>query len=156
MSHTTRPGKPEDRDRILSLLPRLADYELPDRRTSEMFWSDDAELVRSWAGGGAPDTHIRVAVDDADVAVAVGIITIGPDKFSREPCAHLEVIVVAPEADGQGLGRILIDELCGLSIELGATIMSLHVLGQNERARHIYRQLGFSEEMIRAVKFLDP
>ena len=32
--------------------------------------------------------------------------------------------------------------------------MSLHVLGNNERARYIYRTLGYDEEMIRAVKFL--
>ncbi len=152
---TTRAARSDDLDPILELLPRLADYPLPNRRESEMFWRDDAALVAKWARGDAPDTHVRVAVDDHDHPVGTAIISLRDDMFSKERCAHLEVVVVAPEADGKGLGRTLIDEVEHVARDHGATIMSLHVLGNNARARHVYDELGFDEEMIRAVKFLD-
>ena len=121
-----------------------------------MFWSSDAELVERWASGAAPETHVRVGVDHSDAPIAVGMITIGSDTFSKAVCAHLEVIVLHAVADGSGLGRNIIGELEDDARSLGATIMSLHVLGNNTRARHVYQKLGFDEELIRAVKFLQP
>ncbi len=119
-----------------------------------MFWSDDAELVRRWSTGEAPDTFLRVAVDVEDSPVAVGVVSLREDLFSKDLCAHLEVVVVAEVADGSGIGRRLIAELELESRERGAVLMTLHVLGNNQRARYIYSTLGYDEEMIRAVKFL--
>jgi len=36
----------------------------------------------------------------------------------------------------------------------GAATMSLNVLGNNSRARHVYQKLGYTEEMIHCVRFL--
>lgn len=151
---TTREAEPDDAPAILDLLPRLADYELPEGRRSEMFWADDADLIQSWAEGEAEGVHLSVGDDAEGQIVGAAMITIGPDKFSGEACAHLEVVVIAPAADGSGLGRQLISDMEERARSLGATIMSLHVMGNNGRARHVYQELGFSEEMIRAVKWL--
>ena len=154
MSFLTRAAHLDDVAAILELLPRLADYPLPTNRTSEMFWSDDADLVRRWSTGDAPETFVRVGVDVEDSLVAVGIVSLREDMFSKDLAAHLEVVVVAEVADGSGLGRRLIAELEIESRERGAVLMTLHVLGNNERARYVYGSLGYDEEMIRAVKFL--
>jgi len=159
-SFSTRPARVDDLDAMIALLPRLADYELPRNRRSEMFWGSDAELLRTWAQGdvdadgtGGP-VSVRVGVNDADDVAAVAIVSMNKDHFSGESNAHLEVIVVAPEADGHRLGRTLIDEMQAQAKARGAITMSLHVVGNNHRAREVYRQIGFDEEMIRAITFL--
>ncbi len=154
MTYTNRWATPDDADRIIELLPRLADYELPPNRKAEVFWEGDAGLVRQWAKGEVPQTFVRVAVDAADVAFAVAIVTLNNDHFSGEPNAHLETIVVHPDADGTGTGRSLIAEVEAEAVARGAQSMSLHVMTNNERARHVYEGLGYNEEMIRAIKFL--
>ena len=138
---------------MVALLPRLADYELPANRAPEMFWGSDAKLARRWAEGNAPDSVIKVGCVD-DVVKAAAIVTFNADHFSGERNAHLEAIVVAPDADGLGLGRQLIDEMEQHAADDGAQTMSLHVMGNNHRARHVYAQIGYGEEMIRAIKFL--
>lgn len=154
MDYTTRPAAPDDARGITELLPRLADFALPKGRTPEMLWASDAELVREWSEGRSPDTFVLVGVNTTPTIVATAIVTMRPDLFSREPSAHLEVIVVAPEADGHGLGRVLIGEAEKEAARRGATTMSLNVLGNNLRARHVYERLGYAEEMVRCVRFL--
>lgn len=151
----TREAVADDLAPIVSLLPRLADYELPPNRTSDMFWSSDAKLTQRWAAGEEPDVFIRVAVNsDDDAIVGVAIVTIKPDHFSGEPNGHLEVLCVAPVADGSGTGKKLLAEAEVEAHARGAQTMSLHVLGNNARARHVYSSVGYDEEMIRAIKFL--
>lgn len=150
---TTRWATPDDVDAVVALLPRLADYELPENREPEMFWGSDAELARRWARGEAPDSVIKVGCV-GEVVKAAAIVTFNADHFSGERNAHLEAIVVAPDADGLGLGRRLIAEMEAHAATDGAQTMSLHVMGNNHRARHVYERIGYGEEMIRAVKFL--
>lgn len=154
MRFATRAAESGDAEAIIDLLPRLADYPLPPRREAHMFWSSDAELVRRWAAGEAPSTFVRVGAE-AESVVAVAVVSLNVDYFSGEPNAHLEAIAIHSTADGHGLGRRLIEECESEARRLGAKSMSLHVLGNNQRARAIYRRLGYDEEMIRAVRFLD-
>lgn len=154
MEFRTRWATKDDADRIVELLPRLADYELPPGRVAEDFWLGDVELVEVWAQSQAPETVVRVAVDETDYVVAVAIVTYKPDHFSGKPNAHLETIVVHPDADGNGVGRKLIVEMQHEAAKRGALSMSLHVMANNHRARHVYKELGYGEEMIRAIKFL--
>jgi len=154
MDYTTRPAAPDDAHGITALLARLADFPIPEGRTSEMFWASDAELIREWGEGRAPDTFVLVGLNAGTSIVAAAIVTMRPEVFSHEPSAHLEVIVVAAEADGKGLGKVLIGEAEAEAARRGATTMSLNVIANNTRARHVYERLGYAEEMIRCVRFL--
>lgn len=154
---TTRAGRPDDVATILEFLPRLADYPLPKHRTEDMFWSSDAKLLERWAAGdnaATQTTIIRVGVDADDVAVAAAIVTMNSDHFSGESNGHLEVVVVSEAADGHGLGKTLIAEMESEAAARGAKTISLHVVGNNTRARYVYEGLGYNEEMIRAIKHL--
>ena len=154
---TTRAGRPGDVPAILEFLPRLADYPLPKHRTEDMFWGSDARLLERWGSGDAKTlqtTLVRVGVDTEDTPVAAAILTMNKCHFSEEPNGHLEVVVVSEAADGQGLGRTLITEMESDAAARGAKTISLHVLGNNTRARYVYEGLGYDEEMIRAVKHL--
>lgn len=67
----------------------------------------------------------------------VGILKVTRD--GRE--WQLVQIQLAPELQGQGIGRALVDELCAEARAAGAAL-TLHVLHQNP-ARRLYESLGF-------------
>ena len=154
MEIDTRAASPDDAEAIEVLLPRLAAFDpLPPGRERDDLWRPDLIGLRAWASGAQPDTSVRVAVTGEDV-VGAGIVTYGPDPFTDEPNAHLLAIVVAPSVDGHGVGQRLMGELDAEARQRGAMTMSLNVFAANERARALYARLGFSEELIRAVRQL--
>jgi len=73
--------------------------------------------------------------------------------MSHAPSAHLEAIVVHPDARGSGLGQRLLDRSEALAQEYGAESLSLHVFANNHRARALYQSSGFDQELIRAIKW---
>ncbi len=152
MDIDTRQGTADDTVAIESLLPRLAAFDpLPAGRKRDDLWRPDLIGLRAWASGDQPDTSLRVATL-GDVVVGAGIVTYGPEPFTRELNAHLLAIVVAPSVDGHGVGQRLMAELDMEARERGAAMMSLNVFTANERARTLYARLGFQEELIRAVR----
>jgi ribosomal protein S18 acetylase RimI-like enzyme len=51
-----------------------------------------------------------------------------------------------PEYRGRGLGRELFQECLQLAVQAGVTRVELEAREDNERALHLYRQLGFTVE----------
>lgn len=152
MEIDTRTATTEDADAIEVLLPRLVAFDpLPPGRERDDLWRPDLVGLRAWASGEKPDTSVRVATSGDDL-VGAGIVTYGPDPFTDQLNAHLLAIVVAPSVDGYGVGQRLMAELDAEARRRGATSMSLNVFTANERARALYRRLGFHEELIRAVR----
>jgi len=96
--------------------------------------------------------HVIVATDNNDAPVAVSMYTVKPELLSGDISAHLEVLAVDKNHMRQGLGKKLIDATTTAAIELGATVMSLHVFSNNKRARALYKSCGFDEELIRCYK----
>ena len=62
---------------------------------------------------------------------------------------HLLNITVTPAAQGQGLGRFMLSELCVLSRAQGAQQIWLEVRESNLRARDIYARYGFAHIGVR-------
>ena len=149
---TTRQATAADVGDIRELLPRLADFPAPRRMTSEDVWRYDAAAVDEWAAGNRPQTWVRVAVDENDRVLGTAIASMIEDSFTGQSAVHLEVVVIHPSADGQGLGQRLMAEIEADGRERGATVMSLTVMVANAGARSLYARLGFDEEMIRASK----
>ncbi|MEM7332232.1 MAG: GNAT family N-acetyltransferase [Chloroflexota bacterium] len=154
MTIKIRPATPTDIDSIMTLMPRLAEFELPENRKPEYFWQEDAKVLQEWATGEKSNVFVLVGVDEREKILGVTIVSMGDEFFSHEPSAHLEVVTVAKEADGSGLGRRLIVASEAEAKKRGALSMSLHVVKNNHRARHVYEKIGYTEELIRAIKFL--
>ena len=154
MDFVIREAVSADIPHILKIMPRLAEFELPPRRTSEMLWSEDAKLLKRWADGDAPHCFVHVADCDGSV-VGVTIVTLGEEFFDHTPSAHLEVVCVAKSADGHGVGRTLIANAEAEAQQRGAGSLSLHVVANNRRARHVYQKIGFTEELVRCIKHFD-
>jgi len=62
---------------------------------------------------------------------------------------HLLNITVAPSWQGQGLGRLMLRALADYARECGLASLWLEVRQSNQRARALYRQLGYAEVGLR-------
>lgn len=152
-----RDATASDIPSIREMLPRLANFELPKNRIAAYLWEGDAELLKRWADGNAPDCFVQVAVERADEATILGatLTSMREELLSHEPSAHLEVLVVAEGAEGQGLGGKLAAAAEQTAKERGAKSMTLHVFGNNTRARSLYQRLGYEEELLRCIKHFE-
>lgn len=63
--------------------------------------------------------------------------------WSIPPEAQVTTLVVAPEAAGRGLGRLLLEGLLKTCRHLGLERVTLEVSSANERALRLYRRAGF-------------
>jgi ribosomal protein S18 acetylase RimI-like enzyme len=155
MDYQIRAATAEDIEPMLSLFPRLADFDLPPERTAAHLWRDDAELLRRWGSGQAPNCLVWVAVDPDNVVLGVALVQLRPELLSHEPSAHLEVLVVDRPAEGNGIGQALIQQAEKSVRDHGGLSMTLHVFAANARARQVYERLGYTGELIRYIKYLD-
>ena len=107
MNHinTYRPAEPNDYDALLKLLPQLADFDIPVRRFANNLWEGDAALLKSVLDKETQVTFADVAINSSNEISGLILVTMRAEMLSHLPSAHLEAIVVAPAARGQGLGR---------------------------------------------------
>jgi len=150
-----RPATPEDQARLLELLPLLADFDIPQARKPEDLWLGDVPLLKAVLAGNTDQSFLDVAVNEEDYVLGLALITMREELLSHTPSAHLEAIVVSPEARGMGLGRTLLQHTEAAVKKRGAHSLSLHVFNKNQRAKSLYTSHGFDNELIRAIKWLD-
>ncbi len=156
MSYRVRDASTADVEAMLALFPRLADFDLPERREPEDLWRGDEEMLRRWQDGGEPDLVAHVAVDGGDAILGVAVTRLRQELLSEAASAHLEALAVAKEAEGQGIGKALVRAAEEAVRARGAETMTLHVFGVNVRARGMYEKLGYDGELIRYIKELAP
>ena len=150
-----RPATPEDQARLLELLPLLADFDIPQARKPEDLWLGDVPLLKAVLAGNTDQSFLDVAVNEEGYVLGLTLITMREELLSHMPSAHLEAIVVSPEARGIGLGRTLLQHTEAAVKKRGALSLSLHVFNKNQRAKSLYTSHGFDNELIRAIKWLD-
>ena len=152
---TIRDAIRADLPRILPLLPLLADFDIPAKRQAADLWSTDAELAANILSDKALSAFIDVAEDSHGHIAGVIMVSLREELLSHAPSAHLEAIVVSPNARGQGLGKRLMQHCEERVRAMGALSLTLHVFANNRRARSLYESETFDEELIRAIKWLD-
>jgi ribosomal protein S18 acetylase RimI-like enzyme len=152
MTYQLRAAIAADVDPILALLPRLAAFELPPTRSPEDLWHSDADLLRQWGAGDLPGCFVYVAVGPDQAILGVAIARLREELLSHAPSAHLEALAVHNNAEGQGIGRALIQAMEQEVRSHGAASMTLHVFSTNTRARAVYERLGYEGELIRYIK----
>ena len=138
-------------DAILALMPRLADYDVPQSRNPTHLWEHDAKMLRQWLRGEA-ECIVHVAVDVDDKVLGFAMTTLRPELLSQEPSAHLEAIALDPAAEGRGVAQALLAATEASAHAQGAQTMTLHVFSVNERARRLYERAGYDGELMRYIK----
>ena len=149
-----RSALPADRGFVLGLVPRLADgFPLPPWRTQE-----DVVRVES----GLLDAALEVMPAGSALLIAetptgdpAGFVYMEQQRdYYGRAHGHVSVLAVAASAEGQGVGRLLLEAAETWTREQGLRMLTLNVFAANARARAVYERLGFVPETLRYAKTL--
>ncbi len=151
MDYEIRNAEVSDGKAMLDLMPRLADFEVPESRNPDHLWHDDAALLERWLKG-EEECLVLVAVSSANQVVGFTLTRLRPEALSHEPSAHLEAIALDPAAEGQGVAKALLKATEESVRAKGAQTLTLHVFSTNTRAREFYERTGYVGELVRYIK----
>jgi ribosomal protein S18 acetylase RimI-like enzyme len=150
----TRPASISDKQFIISLLPRLVEFGPPSWRDVAQMTATDTQVLSDRLLSQSPGTAIFIAEDAEGVALGFIHLQTGTDYYIREEHGHIADIVVAREAEGQGVASVLIAKGEEWAHSQKYRWLTLSVFAQNLRAREIYRRHGYGEDIIKYVKEL--
>jgi [ribosomal protein S18]-alanine N-acetyltransferase len=102
--------------------------------TENQFWRELAHVPES--------RDYIVAMSDNDVIGYAGLNFLAPES-------DIQTIAVAPQAQGQGLGRRLLEHMIDVATQRGCTQMFLEVMDTNEGAIAMYDAHGFERIQVR-------
>jgi GNAT superfamily N-acetyltransferase len=89
-----------------------------------------------------PTTIIFLAYDN-DAAVGIATCFLGFSTFMARPLINIHDLAVLFKYRGQGISRKLMQAVENKARELGCAKITLEVLEDNQRARHVYETAGF-------------
>lgn len=150
-----RPAEIGDKEFIISLLPRLVEFNPPPWRTPEQMTAGDTRVLeRVLSAAPPPGTAVFIAEGDDGTPLGFVHLNTAVDYYTEEKHGHISDIAVALAGEGRGVGRALMqvaeDWACGLNFRL----LTLSVFAQNKRARELYEKLGYGTDTIKYVKEL--
>src|SRR5215204_3207473 len=150
-----RLAQPSDEEFIISLVPRLIEFGPPPWRDAKQMTTTDSRILSDKLRINSPGTAIFVA-EDAD-GTPLGFIHLqkGADYYNREEHGHISDVIVAPEAKGRGVGKLLLGEAEDWARAQGYRWLTLSVFSQNIHAREVYVRLGYGEDIVKYVKQID-
>jgi ribosomal protein S18 acetylase RimI-like enzyme len=150
-----RPATADDEAFLIASTRRLADFPLPAWRTADDIAQADRGILRAALYGTLEGAVILVA-ELAGGGERAGYVfaTTQHDYFTREPHAHVEVLVVEPAAEGRGVARALMAAIEQWARDRGIGVITLNVFDRNTRARDLYDRLGYARETIHYRKAL--
>jgi GNAT superfamily N-acetyltransferase len=161
VSISIRPAAAADRTFVLDLANRLVDgFDAPSHRTKPELIEGDRRALAQWFDNfsrtdlagvdrGADEVMFIAELDGRPAGVAYLVTLI--DYFNLRPHAHLSVLAVSKEAEGQGVGSALLDRSLAWAKERRSDRLTLSALVTNARARALYERKGFGGEYIRYV-----
>lgn len=104
---------------------------------------DDPRVIDAYLGGG--NRIRRVAVDEHDRLLALATLTAGTNWSSH--VADL-VLLVAPDARGQGVGKLLARTMLIEGVKHGFKKVTVMIAADNEGAVTMFYRLGFEGEAL--------
>ena len=148
-----RPFAEADRPFFQRVVDRLVPAESVAPRDPTAF----ADWFRRMAAGERehpPGAEAFVAAD-AD-GQPLGVLTIRPEReyFTGYERAYVEVLVVAAEAEGRGVGQALLRHAETWARRRSYPEISLDVFAGNDRAHAFYGRFGFRPDHVRMVRRL--
>lgn len=74
------------------------------------------------------------------------------DSISQETCATIPLLAIAPESQGIGLGKCLIETAESWARKQGCRLIHLEVFANNQNAYDFYQYIGFKPETLHMIK----
>jgi len=148
-----RPFTEGDRPFFQSVVQRLHPGATASPRDAQAMTDYFRRLA---AGEIAPPagSEVFVAIDTTDRALGLISIHPGTDYFTGHSRAYVETLVVAAEAEGQGVGRVLMAHADDWARQRGMVEVSLDVFAENTGARAFYERSGYRVDHLRLTKRL--
>ncbi len=149
-----RPASIGDKEFIISLVPRLVEFGPPSWRDDTQMIVTDAQVLSDKLLNQPPGTAVFIAEDANGVALGFIHLQTGTDYYNHKEHGHIADVIVAPEGEGSGIGRLLIAKGEEWARSQGYRWLTLSVFAQNLRAREVYKRLGYGEDIMKYVKEL--
>jgi GNAT superfamily N-acetyltransferase len=150
-----RSAETKDREFIISLVPRLVEFSPPHWRNAEQMIATDSRILVDRLFDQPAGTAIFIA-EAAGIRLGFIHLQTAADYYNgAEQHGHISDVVVAPEGEGRGIGKLLISRGEAWAREQGFRWLTLSVFAQNVRAREVYKRLGYGEDIMKYVKELD-
>ena len=153
MPITLRPATEADQGFLRDLVPRLRGFGPSMLRPAAAM---DAAEQRAFADAvSRPDPGDAVVVAELDGQPAgAALFEEKTDYFTGERHGHLGIIIVGDHAEGQGVGKALLDACEAWARERGHRFVTLNVFDRNQRARRFYERNGWHPDAVKYVKEL--
>ncbi len=151
---TIRPARPGDREWILALAPRLHEFGPPPWRPRDVMDRAVTDSIDGALTAPQPDQTVLVAEDAAHQPLGFVHLHAATDFHTGERHGHVSDIVVAPAAEGRGVGAALMAAAETWARERGFRLLSLHVFDANVRAQALYERLGYRRDIVKMIKTL--
>jgi GNAT superfamily N-acetyltransferase len=149
-----REARPPDLESVVALVPRLRAFGSVSLRTdAELDRAEHAALTR--AIEALPIDAALFVVECPELTspvVGVAYVETATDYFTHEKHAHLAILAVAREVEGQGAGRALLERVEQWAAQKGYRLVTLNVFAANERARSVYERAGYAPDTLRYAK----
>jgi GNAT superfamily N-acetyltransferase len=149
-----RPASDADREFVISLMPRLVEFGPPRWRDAEQMTDFDTRVISESLLNTTHDTAVFIAEDAGGAPLGFIHLHAATEHYNQEEHGHVEDLVVAPEGEGRGVGRALLEKAEEWARGCGYRWLTLNVFAENLRAREVYKRLGYGEDMVKYVKEL--
>jgi GNAT superfamily N-acetyltransferase len=135
-----RKALPADATFIAQHAHRMLDFKLPEWREqekNEMIRADIRHITKALQASDEDDC-IFIAEDETGKPTGFLRMTMLEDYYTGEQHAHVNDIVVTAEAEGKGVGKLLLAKADEWAKDKHARWITLNVFNENFRARSVY------------------
>jgi GNAT superfamily N-acetyltransferase len=139
---------------VLGAALRLADFDPPAWRPSEDIVKGEVRTLQVFFAAPPAGSALLIAESESGGNLGFAYLERLQDYFTLEWHGHVGMLVVAEEAEGQGIGSALMRAAEAWARERGYRKLTLNVFESNRKARALYDHLGYAPETHRYVKVL--
>ncbi|HLO18609.1 MAG TPA: GNAT family N-acetyltransferase [Anaerolineales bacterium] len=151
-----RTFKASDTEFVSSLTTRFSEFELPRWRITNEIDNKNRIALQKTMEEPEPESAIFIAEDGVDGLAGFIHLQTQTDYFSGDKHGYISDLAVDKRFEGRGVGRILLDAAQDWARAKGYHLLTLYVFAGNTRARRVYEKYGFSQEVVKYAKVIEP
>ncbi|TAJ41512.1 MAG: GNAT family N-acetyltransferase [Reyranella sp.] len=147
-----RTARPEDRDFLQALSPRLS--SVPGPAWHDLAAMEGFQARYMAATFAAADDSSQTLIAWSSEGRRLGYVHMRPakDGVTEEPCGYVSLLAVDKDAEGSGVATRLMAAAEDWARARGYRFLSLDVFADNRRAVDFYKRGSFEAETLRMVK----